>query len=138
MKVSKIDQVLAEMTVQIEQVRKQLLEQNAIVVAQCDDSDKALYDRLFIDDKKIDGMISALDQVRSKPSPLGRVLYSFEHDNGISVENKTVPFGTIMIIYESRPDVTVEATALALKSGNKIILKGGKEARRSNLLLQTR
>ena len=51
------------------------------------------------------------------------------------IENKTVPFGTILIVYESRPDVTVEATATALKSGNRILLKGGKEARNSNLLL---
>lgn len=131
----RINQVLKEMIVQINSERKKLLELNAIDVANCDESDKALYDRLFLDEKKIDGMIDSLQQVMDKPSPLNKTLYSFEHKNGMTISNKTVPFGTIMIIYESRPDVTVEATATALKSGNKIILKGGKESKNSNLCL---
>lgn len=131
----KINAVLKEMIAQINANRQELLRLNAIDVEYCDQSDKSLYDRLFINDKKIDGMIDCLQQVMEKPSPLGKVLYSFQHENGMTITNQTVPFGTIMIIYESRPDVTVEATATALKSGNKIILKGGKEAKRSNLFL---
>jgi glutamate-5-semialdehyde dehydrogenase len=133
----KINAALEEMIAQIDAQRKELLEQNAIDVAHCDKDDKSLFDRLFIDDKKIDGMIDCLQQIISKASPLGKTLYSFEHDNGLTIANKTVPFGTILIIYESRPDVTVEATATALKSGNKILLKGGKEAKNSNLFLYT-
>jgi len=133
----KINAVLEAMATQIDLNRKELLELNAIDIKNCDDSDKALYDRLFIDESKIDGMIDSLVQVRKKESPLSRTLYSFQHENGLRITNKTVPFGTVMIIYESRPDVTVEATATALKSGNKIILKGGKEAIKSNLFLHS-
>ncbi|MCL4136179.1 UNVERIFIED_CONTAM: hypothetical protein GTU68_047928 [Idotea baltica] len=115
--------------------RHELIETNATDIANCDASDKSLYDRLVINEKKIDNMIDVLNQLIDKEWPIGKELYSFEHENGLLIANKTVPFGTILIIYESRPDVTVEATATALKSGNKILLKGGKEARNSNLLL---
>ncbi len=131
----KIDAALLHMAREIEANRKELLSLNAQDVASCDRADISLYDRLFIDDKKIDGMIEALETVKAKPSPLHKSLYQFRHENGMLIENKTVPFGTILIVYESRPDVTVEATATALKSGNRILLKGGKEARNSNLLL---
>jgi len=132
---SNINAVLKEMVILIDKRRSELLRLNAIDIANCDRSDQSLFDRLHIDDKKVDGMIDSLQQVVAKPSPVHKTLYSHQHDNGISITNKTVPFGTIMIIYESRPDVTVEATATALKSGNKIILKGGKEAINSNLYL---
>ena len=134
---NKINAVLREMSSQIDSKRQELLALNAIDIKNCDKNDKSLFDRLFIDDKKIDGMLDSLHQVMSKESPLDKTLYSFKHENGLIISNKTVPFGTIMIIYESRPDVTVEATATALKSGNKIILKGGKEAKNSNLFLHS-
>ena len=134
---NKIDEVLKEMSSQVNINRKELLRLNAIDIKNCDTSDKSLFDRLHLNEKKVDGMIDSLQQVMDKESPLDKVIYSFKHENGLDITNKTVPFGTIMIIYESRPDVTVEATAAALKSGNKIILKGGKEARKSNLFLHT-
>lgn len=134
---NRIDTALKEMSSQIDSNREKLLEINAIDIKNCNKNDKSLFDRLFIDDVKIDGMIDSLLQVMRKESPLDKTLYSFQHENGLTISNKTVPFGTIMIIYESRPDVTVEATATALKSGNKIILKGGKEARKSNLFLHS-
>ena len=109
------------MSSQLDLNREKLLEANAIDIKNCDKTDKSLFDRLFIDNAKIDGMISSLSSVISRESPLDKTLYSFQHENGLTISNKTVPFGTIMIIYESRPDVTVEATATALKSGNKII-----------------
>jgi len=130
-----INAVLQEMAYLVDNNRTKLLELNAIDIAACNTRDKSLFDRLHINEKKIDGMIDSLVQVMAKESPIHRTLYSFKHDNGLTIANKTVPFGTIMIIYESRPDVTVEATAAALKSGNKIILKGGKEAKNSNLFL---
>ena len=117
--------------------RAEIIRVNAIDIEQCDTSDKSLFDRLSVNDKKVDNMVDVLNQLIAKPSPLGKELYTFEHENGLLISNKTVPFGTILIIYESRPDVTVEATATALKSGNKILLKGGKEARNSNLLLHS-
>ena len=131
----KINEVLNEMITQLDSKRNELLELNRCDVENCDNTDKALLDRLVIDNKKIEGMIDSLLKVKEKPSPLNKTLYSFVHENGLTITNKTVPFGTILIIYESRPDVTVEATATALKSGNKILLKGGKEAKNSNLFL---
>ncbi len=132
---AKINEVLLEMAQQIEAQRQTLIETNKIDIAHCDQNDKSLYDRLIVDNKKVDNMIDALQQLVKKESPLGKELYAFQHENGLQIVNKTVPFGSILIIYESRPDVTVEATATALKSGNKILLKGGKEARRTNLVL---
>ncbi len=130
-----INEALTEMVQQIITQKEELIAMNTMDVNQCDETDKSLYDRLFINEQKVDGMIDSLQQLIAKPSPLGQERYRFTHENGIEISNKTVPFGTILIIYESRPDVTVEATAIALKSGNKILLKGGKEAKRSNLFL---
>jgi len=78
-------------------------------------------------------MILSLQQLYQQKDPVGQVRYNFTHENGLKIYNKTAAFGTILIIYESRPDVTVEAGGIAFKSGNKIILKGGKESLQSNL-----
>jgi glutamate-5-semialdehyde dehydrogenase len=95
--------------------------------------DLAMEKRLLVDDTKIDGMILSLQQLFSQEDPVGQVRFDFTHDNGLKIYNKTAAFGTILIIYESRPDVTVEAGGIAFKSGNKILLKGGKESLQSNL-----
>ncbi|MDG3582171.1 glutamate-5-semialdehyde dehydrogenase [Galbibacter pacificus] len=116
-------------------------EQYAIIKANKKDldgyngEDLAMEDRLKVDDAKIDGMIASLKELASQEDPLGKERFHFKHDNGMDIFNKTAPFGTIMIIYESRPDVTVEAAGIAFKSGNKILLKGGKESLNSNLLI---
>lgn len=131
----KIDDALRIMADEIDSNRSELLRLNAKDVENCDTTDLSLYDRLIIDDNKVNGMIASLLKVLEKDSPLNKTLYKFKHENELIIENKTVPFGTILIVYESRPDVTVEATATALKSGNKILLKGGKEAINSNSFL---
>lgn len=115
--------------------RDEILACNAADVKGYTGGDQAMLDRLKVDDGKIDGMIRSVREVLEKPDPVHVEKYHFRHENGMTVLNKTAPFGTILIIYESRPDVTVEAAALAFKSGNQILLKGGKEARRSNLKL---
>lgn len=97
--------------------------------------DIAMEDRLKVTQGKIDGMVLSLKQLANDSDPLGIERFTFTHDNGIQVSNKTAPFGTILIIYESRPDVTIEAAGIAFKSGNKILLKGGKESLNSNLVL---
>lgn len=71
----------------------------------------------------------------SQEDPVGKIISTKNLDNGLDITNKTAPFGTIMIIYESRPDVTIEAAVLAFKANNKILLKGGKEALYSNTIL---
>lgn len=97
--------------------------------------DLAMYDRLKIDGGKIAGMITSLEELAAQADPLGVERYQFIHPNGMRIENRTAPFGTVCIIYESRPDVTIEAAGIAFKSGNSILLKGGKESLYSNKLL---
>ncbi len=98
-------------------------------------NDIAMLDRLKVDKNKIVGMAESLKQLANKPDPLGVERFTFTHENGMHISNKTAPFGTVLIIYESRPDVTIEAAGIAFKSGNKILLKGGKESLHSNLVL---
>jgi len=119
----------------LEENRAPLLDANKKDLDAFKKDDQAMYDRLLINNKKIDGMIEAIRQVRSQDDPINKVITDKKLNNGLQVVNKTAPFGTIMIIYESRPDVTVEAAVLAFKSNNKILLKGGKEALFSNKIL---
>ena len=97
--------------------------------------DESMFDRLKVDENKVASMVAAVEAGIQLKDPENLLLYSHEHDNGLHIENRTVPFGYILIIYESRPDVTIEAALTAFKAGNKIYLKGGKEARETNLLL---
>ncbi|SIQ90104.1 glutamate-5-semialdehyde dehydrogenase [Maribacter ulvicola] len=97
--------------------------------------DQAMYDRLIVTNSKIDGMIGSIKEVMSQDDPVGKTISTKILENGLDISNKTAPFGTIMIIYESRPDVTIEAAVLAFKANNKILLKGGKEALHSNTIL---
>ena len=115
--------------------RARIMEANEADMHAFPGMDESMKDRLRVDDKKIDGMIRSLEEVASRPDPEGKILYEFIREDKLRVVNQTVPFGTILIIYESRPDVTIEAAATAFKAGNHILLKGGKEARQTNLLL---
>lgn len=110
-----------------------LLEANKTDVKNYTGDDLAMLDRLKVDEAKIKEMILSLQQLVADADPVGKELYHFTHENGLKITNKTAPFGTVLIIYESRPDVTVEAAGIAFKSGNKILLKGGKESVNSNL-----
>ena len=99
--------------------------------------DAALLDRLLLDDKRIDQMITGLHDLISFPDPIGEVLETIKRDNGLLIEKISVPLGVVGIIYESRPNVTLDAFSLCFKSGNVSILKGGKEAIHSNIILET-
>ncbi|TXE09308.1 glutamate-5-semialdehyde dehydrogenase [Gelidibacter salicanalis] len=116
--------------------RSQILAANQKDLDAFNRDDQALYDRLVVDESKIDGMITAIKQVKAQDDPVGQEISDLVLDSGLKITNKTAPFGTIMIIYESRPDVTIEAAVLAFKANNKILLKGGKEALNSNLILE--
>jgi len=129
------NKVLATMVLLLEDNRSALLEANQKDLTAFAKDDQAMYDRLKMNAAKIDGMKASLDLVAEKDYPIGKVISEFHHENGMRIINRTAPFGTIMIIYESRPDVTIEAAAIAFKSGNKIKLKGGKESINSNLKL---
>lgn len=127
--------VLLLMAKLIEQEKDTILKANKIDLDSYSGEDIAMHDRLKVDDSKIKGMIDSLEQLASQEDPLGHERFDFTHENGLKISNKTAPFGTVMIIYESRPDVTIEAAGIAFKSGNKILLKGGKESLNSNLVL---
>jgi len=115
--------------------RDEIIEVNKKEVANYSGGDIAMLDRLKVNDAKVDSMIRSVREVLEKPDPINIEKYRFSHENGMSVVNRTSPFGTILIIYESRPDVTIEAAVLAFKAGSKILLKGGKEAHASNRIL---
>lgn len=125
--------VLLKMTELLEQERASIISINKNDLEAYNGDDISMYDRLKVDDFKVDEMIKAAKHLASQDDPVGVERFSFKHDNGMQVYNKTASFGTVLIIYESRPDVTVEAAGIAFKSGNKIILKGGKESLNSNL-----
>jgi glutamate-5-semialdehyde dehydrogenase len=131
--IDKRNAVLSRMAALLEQERVVIKTTNQQDLANYSGGDLAMEKRLLVDDAKIDGMILSLQQLASQEDPVGQVRFDFTHDNGMKISNKTAAFGTILIIYESRPDVTVEAGGIAFKSGNKILLKGGKESLFSNL-----
>ncbi|MBD3898608.1 glutamate-5-semialdehyde dehydrogenase [Halomonas sp. ML-15] len=119
---------------QLEKARPTLIEANAGDLARGRDNglDAALLDRLALTDTRIDAMIEGLQQVAALPDPVGEVDGLRYRPSGIQVGQMRVPLGVIGIIYESRPNVTVEAASLCLKAGNACILRGGSEARDSN------
>jgi len=89
---------------------------------------EVMLDRLALTKERIEGMANGIKEVAALPDPVGKVLNRVERPNGIVIEKTTVPMGVTAIIYESRPNVTSDAAALALKSGNVCVLRGGKEA----------
>ena len=131
--IEKRNAVLNRMAELLEQERATIKTVNQQDLSNYSGDDLAMEKRLLVDDAKIDGMILSLQQLFTQEDPVGKVRFDFTHDNGLKIYNKTAAFGTILIIYESRPDVTVEAGGIAFKSGNKILLKGGKESLQSNL-----
>jgi glutamate-5-semialdehyde dehydrogenase len=96
---------------------------------------RALLDRLKLDAKRIKGIAGGLDEVRALPDPIGEVIETKRTDNGLEIQKVRIPLGVIGMIYESRPNVTVDAAGLAIKSGNCILLRGGEEADHSNVIL---
>src|SRR5690554_3968132 len=127
--------VLRTLSDLLEQNREEIILANNRDVESYPNMDASMLDRLKVNNKKIDGMIQSLEEVALQPDPEGKELYKHVREDGLSIINRTVPFGTILIIYESRPDVTIEAAATAFKAGNRILLKGGKESFHTNSLL---
>jgi glutamate-5-semialdehyde dehydrogenase len=125
--------VLLKMAKLLELERQVIIAINKTDLEDYNGDDISMFDRLKVDDAKVDEMIKSVTHLASQDDPVGVERFSFKHDNGMQVYNKTASFGTVLIIYESRPDVTVEAAGIAFKSGNKILLKGGKESLKSNL-----
>ena len=118
----------------LEASRSALIEANAtdLAAAQANGLEAALLDRLELTDARIDAMLEGLEQVAALADPIGGLSDMCSRPSGIQVGKMRVPLGVIGIIYESRPNVTVEAASLCLKSGNAVILRGGSEAIQSN------
>lgn len=131
----KKNMVLDSMMRLLDENRENIIEANKKDLNLFQKEDQAMFDRLIVTNTKIDGMIQSIREVQGQEDPVNRPISTRVLDNGLEITNKTAPFGTIMIIYESRPDVTIEAAVLAFKASNKILLKGGKEALHSNTVL---
>lgn len=95
----------------------------------------AFVDRLLLNEKRIDGIAAGLEEIAALPDPVGTVLAEWTRPNGLKFQRVRVPLGTIGIIYESRPNVTADAGALALKAGNAAILRGGSESHHSSVAI---
>jgi glutamate-5-semialdehyde dehydrogenase len=95
----------------------------------------AFLDRLALDPKRLEGIAKALLEVAALPDPVGEVTASWRRPNGLEVKKVRIPLGVVLMVYEARPNVTVEAAALCLKSGNAVILRPGSDALRSSLAL---
>ena len=128
---------LGAMADALAEVRADLTAANAADVADARTAGLAepLIKRLVIDEKGFGYMQRRLQQVAALPDPLNRVLEGFTSADGLHVERRSVPLGVIGIIYESRPNVTTDAASVCLKAGNAVILRGGSEALRTNLVL---
>ena len=131
------NQALKAMAQALDASRQEILSANRQDLARGRDKglDEALLDRLALDDGRIDAMIEGLTQVAALPDPVGEIDGLSTRPSGIQVGMMRVPLGVIGIIYESRPNVTMEAASLCLKSGNACILRGGSEASASNQAL---
>jgi len=114
-----------------------ILAANRIDYSQAEASgmDKAMLDRLMLNDSRLEGIAQDVLAVAALPDPIGEVFDGRTLPNGLLIGKKRVPFGVIGVIYESRPNVTVDISVLCLKSGNSVILRGGKEAVHSNTAL---
>jgi len=121
----------------IDQKREEIKEANQRDIERAKEMglSKAMIDRLLLNDKRIDGMIKVLHDVAKLDDPVGHIDEMWTRPNGLKIGKMRVPLGLILIIYESRPNVTVEAASLCMKSSNAIILRGGKEALNSNKIL---
>ncbi|WP_271438372.1 glutamate-5-semialdehyde dehydrogenase [Pontixanthobacter luteolus] len=126
------NRALTEAANALRKAMPQLLEANRMDVEEVRGSKPdSFIDRLMLNEERIEGIAKALEEIAELPDPVGRKLATFERPNGLSIERVAVPIGVIGMIYESRPNVGADASALCLKSGNAVILRGGSESRHS-------
>ncbi|MDA8433881.1 MAG: gamma-glutamyl-phosphate reductase, partial [Nitrospiraceae bacterium] len=118
---------LLRMAEALQKRSKELIRENAkdIAYAEKKGLSKAMLDRLSLNDKRVREMARGLVEVAALPDPVGEVLKMWQRPNGMTVGKMRVPIGVIGIIYESRPNVTADATSLCLKAGNSVVLRGG-------------
>ncbi len=131
------DAALQAVAAAIDERRERILQANArdVEEAQARGRPAAFIDRLTLDEKRIDSIIDSLRTIRELPDPVGRVIDEWQRPNGLKIARVRVPLGVIGIIYEARPNVTVDAGALCMKSGNAVILRGGSDSFHSSSVL---
>ena len=131
------DYALEKVSESIEKNRKEILKANFkdVEIARENNTSEALIDRLMLDDERIDGIIEGINTVIKLQDPVWQSNEVWTIENGLNISRMTTPIGVLGIVYESRPNVTVDAFSLALKSGNCIILRGSSSAINSNTAL---
>ena len=131
---SKKDDALLAIAKALREHSEEIIKANSIDIKNGEEAGLtvSLLDRLRLDEARIEGMATGVEQVAALPDPVGRVLDGRTLKNGLKIQKVSVPMGVIGIIYEARPNVTSDAAALCLKAGNAVILRGGKEAINSN------
>lgn len=132
-----INKALVDAADLLRKKQKSIIEKNALDIskAQSKNLTKAQIDRLMLNPERIEAMAKSLEEISKMPDPVGKVLTSTKRPNGLQIDKVSTPFGVLGMIYESRPNVTIDAAALALKSHNAIILRGGSESLNSSLAL---
>ncbi len=124
------NKALSLMAEELKNNAEKILAANAVDMENAKNSgiSEIMLDRLLLTEQRIDGMAQGVTDIISLPDPVGKVLSEVSRPNGMTVQRVTVPLGVIAVIYEARPNVTSDAAALCLKSGNAVVLRGGKEA----------
>ena len=134
------NQILEDIIEELDNNRENIISANNTDVENLKSSKNfvsSFVDRLLIDDNRIDSMIESIKEIILIKDPVGEIKNLCEMPSGIKVGKMAMPLGVIAMIYESRPNVTVDASALSIKSGNAIILRGGSESINTNLILAT-
>ena len=131
------DELIIKAANKIDQSRKEILTANQLDVedAISNGKDDAFVDRLLLTDERIDGIIETLNNIAKLPDPVGKVLETWKQPNGLEISIVRTPLGTIGIIFESRPNVSADASALCIKSGNAVVLRSGSDSLRSSQAL---
>jgi glutamate-5-semialdehyde dehydrogenase len=128
---------LRNLAAAIREGRAQILAANAqdVEAAQKAQMQPALVERLKLNDKRINSMADGVEQIAGQVDPIGQIIEGYVRPNGLRIQKVRVPIGVVLFFYESRPNVTSDAAALCIKSGNAIILRGGKESLQSNIAI---
>jgi len=131
------DAALRGIAAGLRQRAEALLEANAedVAAGRARGTNEALLDRLVLNPKRVEEMAHAVEEIAGQDDPLGHVLSEWTRPDGLRIRRVAVPIGVIAMIYEARPNVTADASALCLKAGNAVVLRGGSEAARSNFTI---
>lgn len=134
---SERNRILREMAEALRANTMNIIEANALDMAraQSDNLASSLKERLMLDEKRIEAMAIAIEEIAALKDPVGRVIEGWVTEAGLKIEKVSIPIGVVGIIYESRPNVTSDTAALCFKSSNGCVLKGGKEAEHSNAVI---